>query len=223
MPRPPRHQSPCHLTARSVHFGRRTDRRICVDVLPERKVSTPSKFTLARRNLKLSKLDNNNACHILLAADVCDCEYKRNGTANVFVFLDVHCPWRQTKLLTAELGVDFAVCMRDLTDVYFPKASHPRRSATPSTQLAGMLYRAFLRDEARRVLRRLELPAMSPSTPAGSTWLKSRSESCDSHAWTGGSPQRHRSNSKLLLVNDSAMPPPLASNAGSQPIRPTPK
>jgi len=27
-----------------------------------------------------------------------DCEYKRNGTANLFVFLDVHRPWRKVKV-----------------------------------------------------------------------------------------------------------------------------
>jgi hypothetical protein len=26
-----------------------------------------------------------------------DCEYKRNGTANLFIFLDVHRPWRKVK------------------------------------------------------------------------------------------------------------------------------
>jgi hypothetical protein len=27
-----------------------------------------------------------------------DCEYKRNGNANLFVFLDVHRPWRKVKV-----------------------------------------------------------------------------------------------------------------------------
>ena len=27
-----------------------------------------------------------------------DCEYKRNGTANLFVFLDVNRPWRKVKV-----------------------------------------------------------------------------------------------------------------------------
>jgi hypothetical protein len=26
-----------------------------------------------------------------------DCGYKRNGTANLFIFLDVHRPWRKVK------------------------------------------------------------------------------------------------------------------------------
>jgi hypothetical protein len=28
-----------------------------------------------------------------------DCEYRRNGTANLFVFLDVHRPWRHVKVI----------------------------------------------------------------------------------------------------------------------------
>ena len=58
-----------------------------------------------------------------------DCEYKRNGTANLFVFLDVHRPWRKVKVTISRTAVDFAACMRDLADLHFPKArAHPRRS-----------------------------------------------------------------------------------------------
>ena len=70
----------------------------------------------------------------------CDCEYKRNGTANLFVFLDVHRPWRKIKVTDSRTGVDFAVCMRDLTDVYFPKAKLIRVVLDNlSTQSAGTL------------------------------------------------------------------------------------
>jgi hypothetical protein len=56
-----------------------------------------------------------------------DCEYKRNGTANLFVFLDVHRPWRKVKVTTSRTAVDFAACMRDLADLHFPR---PRASAS---------------------------------------------------------------------------------------------
>ena len=46
-----------------------------------------------------------------------DCEYKRNGTANLFVFLDVHRPWRKVKVTESRAAVDFAACMRELTDL----------------------------------------------------------------------------------------------------------
>src|SRR5215469_13559291 len=51
-----------------------------------------------------------------------DYEYKRNGTVNLFVFLDAHRPWRKVKVTDSRTAVDFAACMRDLTDVHYPKA-----------------------------------------------------------------------------------------------------
>src|SRR5208283_5800212 len=53
-----------------------------------------------------------------------DCEYKRNGTANLFVFLDVNRPWRKLKVTERRAAEDFAVCMRDS-----PMSIIPRRSA----------------------------------------------------------------------------------------------
>ena len=56
-----------------------------------------------------------------------DCEYKRNGTTNLFIFLDAHRSWRIRVVL-------------DNLSTHFP----------------GSLYQAFPPCEARRVLRRLE-------------------------------------------------------------------
>jgi len=55
-----------------------------------------------------------------------DYEYKRNGTINLFVFLDAHRPWRKVKVTDSRTAVDFAACMRDLTDVHYPKAARIR-------------------------------------------------------------------------------------------------
>jgi hypothetical protein len=55
-----------------------------------------------------------------------DCEYKRYGTANLFVFLDVHRPWRKVKVTDSRAAVDFAARMRELTDVHFPEAQRIR-------------------------------------------------------------------------------------------------
>ena len=86
-----------------------------------------------------------------------DCEYKRNGTANLFVFLDVHRPWRKVKVTTSRTAVDFAACMRDLADLHFPKAARIRVVLDNlSTHSAGALYQTFPAEEARRLLRRLE-------------------------------------------------------------------
>jgi transposase len=86
-----------------------------------------------------------------------DCEYRRNGTANLFVFVDVHRSWRKVKVTESRTAVDFAACMRDLVDVHFPAAERIRVVLDNlSTHLAGALYQAFPAQEARRVLRRLE-------------------------------------------------------------------
>jgi transposase len=97
-----------------------------------------------------------------------DCEYKRNGTANLFIFLDVHRPWRKVKVTDSRAAVDFAACMRELTDVHFPKAERIRVVLDNlSTHSAGALYQAFPPDEARRVLRRLEFHHL----PKHASWL----------------------------------------------------
>src|SRR4249920_3150231 len=49
-----------------------------------------------------------------------DCEYRRNGTANLFVVLDVNRPWRKVKVTERRTAQDFAACMRDLTDIHYP-------------------------------------------------------------------------------------------------------
>jgi hypothetical protein len=58
-----------------------------------------------------------------------DCEYRRNGTANLFVFLDVNRPWRKVKVTARRATEDFALCMRELTDRYYPKAERIRGRA----------------------------------------------------------------------------------------------
>ena len=97
-----------------------------------------------------------------------DCEYRRNGTANLFVFLDVHRSWRKVKVTASRAAVDFAACMRDLVDVHFPKAERIRVVLDNlSTHSAAALYQTFPAEEARRVLRRLEFHFV----PKHASWL----------------------------------------------------
>ncbi len=97
-----------------------------------------------------------------------DCEYKRNGTANLFIFLDVHRPWRKVKVTDSRTAVDFAACMQELVDVHFPKAERIRVVLDNlSTHSVGALYQAFPPDEARRLLRRLEFHYV----PKHASWL----------------------------------------------------
>ena len=97
-----------------------------------------------------------------------DCEYKRNGTANLFIFLDVHRPWRKVKVTERRSAEDYAHCMREVVDVHCPDAERIRVvQDNLSTHSAGALYQAFPPAEARRILRRLEFHF----TPKHASWL----------------------------------------------------
>jgi len=97
-----------------------------------------------------------------------DCEYRRNGTANLFVFLDVHNPWRKVKVTGRRAAEDFAGCMRELSDVHFPDAEKIRVVLDNlSTHSPSALYQTFPAPEARRILRRIEFHY----TPRHASWL----------------------------------------------------
>jgi transposase len=97
-----------------------------------------------------------------------DYEYVRHGTANVFLFVDVHRPWRHAKVTDHRAGLDFAGCMRDLVDEHYPEADRIRVVLDNlSTHAPAALYQAFEPAEARRILRRLEFHF----TPKHASWL----------------------------------------------------
>ena len=97
-----------------------------------------------------------------------DYEYRRNGTANVFMFVDVNRPWRHAKVTDRRAHVDFAECMRDLVDEHYPQADCIRVVLDNlSTHSAAALYETFPPEEARRILRGLEFHY----TPKHASWL----------------------------------------------------
>lgn len=97
-----------------------------------------------------------------------DYEYRRNGTVNLFVFLDVHRPWRRVKLTDRRTNQDFAHCMRELVDDDFPDAPVVRVVMDNlSTHTLGAIYDTFPAAEARRVVKRLEIH----HTPKHASWL----------------------------------------------------
>ena len=97
-----------------------------------------------------------------------DCEYRRNGTANLFVFLDANRPWRKVKVTERRTAQDFAICMRELADLHYPKAERIRVVLDNlSTHTAGALYQTFPAEEARRILRRIEFHYV----PKHASWL----------------------------------------------------
>jgi transposase len=97
-----------------------------------------------------------------------DCEYRRNGTANLFVFVDAHRSWRRVKVTDHRAAEDFAGCMCDLVDVHYPKVEKIRVVMDNlSTHSPSALYQTFPAPEARRILRRLEFHY----TPKHASWL----------------------------------------------------
>src|SRR5262249_49553764 len=82
-----------------------------------------------------------------------DCEYRPTGTATLCASPDANRPWRKVKVTERRTAQDFAACMRELTDLHYPKAERIRVVLDNlSTHSAGALYQAFPADEARRVL-----------------------------------------------------------------------
>jgi len=97
-----------------------------------------------------------------------DYEYQRNGTANLFVFLDVHRPWRHVEVTDQRTAKDFAAQMRQLVDVHYPEAEIIRVVLDNlSTHSPGALYEAFPPQEARRLLKKLEFHFV----PKHASWL----------------------------------------------------
>jgi len=55
-----------------------------------------------------------------------DSEYKRNGTANLFVMVDANRSWRKVEVTDRRANQDFALCMRELTDIDYPDTDQIR-------------------------------------------------------------------------------------------------
>lgn len=97
-----------------------------------------------------------------------DYEYARNGTVNLFVFVNAHEPWRHVKVTDQRTHADFAACLKDLVDVHYPKAKRIRLVLDNlSTHRLSNLYHCFPAEEARRIARRLEIHY----TPTHASWL----------------------------------------------------
>ena len=97
-----------------------------------------------------------------------DYEYKREGTANLFLFVQPLLGWRQVNVTTHRTKQDFAQQMKLLVDVYFPDANLIRLVVDNlNTHTPAALYEAFVPAEARRITRKLEFHY----TPKHGSWL----------------------------------------------------
>jgi len=97
-----------------------------------------------------------------------DYEYKRNGTRNLFMFFQPKGGWRHVKVTQRRTKQDFAECMRDLVDVFFPDADKIVLVLDNlNTHTPASLYETFEPTEAKRILDRLEFHF----TPKHGSWL----------------------------------------------------
>ncbi len=97
-----------------------------------------------------------------------DYEYRRNGTVNLFVFLDAHRSWRRVQVTDHRAADDFALCMRELVDGDFPQAERIRVVLDNlSTHTPAALYASLPPAEARRLLKKIEFHY----TPKHASWL----------------------------------------------------
>jgi hypothetical protein len=74
-----------------------------------------------------------------------DYEYRRVGTANIFLFLDRHRGWRKAKPTEPKGNADFAKCMRDLVDIHYPAAELIRVVMDNLLIALGLSTKLFLR------------------------------------------------------------------------------
>ena len=97
-----------------------------------------------------------------------DYEYRRRGTANLFLLFEPLAGWRHVEVTERRTAVDFAHQMRALVDVHYPEAERIAVALDNlSTHSPAALYQTFPPDEARRLLKRLEFHY----TPKHGSWL----------------------------------------------------
>ncbi len=97
-----------------------------------------------------------------------DYEYERNGTSNLFVFVQPLGGWREVKVTDRRTKKDFAECMKDLVDRHFPSADKIRVVMDNlNTHRLANLYERFEPEEARRIIKKLEIH----HTPKHASWL----------------------------------------------------
>jgi hypothetical protein len=97
-----------------------------------------------------------------------DYEYRRNGTANVFMTVEPLAGWRHVEVTERRTAVDFAQQMRWLVDGAYPDAKVIRVVLDNlNTHTTASLYAAFPAAEARRLARKLEFH----HTPKHGSWL----------------------------------------------------
>jgi DDE superfamily endonuclease len=97
-----------------------------------------------------------------------DCEYLRNGVANLFLAFEPLAGRRVVEVTQRRTAVDFARFLKRLLDEVYPMACRVVLvTDNLNTHCAGSLYEAFEPTEARRLVERIEWHY----TPKHGSWL----------------------------------------------------
>ena len=97
-----------------------------------------------------------------------DCEYVRNGTANLFIAFEPLTGWRQVQVTDSRTRTDLARFVKGLIDVRYKDAEKVVLVMDNlNTHSAASFYEAFEPAEARRLAERLEIH----HSPKHGSWL----------------------------------------------------
>jgi len=97
-----------------------------------------------------------------------DTEYKRNGTANIFIAFEPLAGQRHTKVTAQRTKVDWAHFIQELVDLHYPHVEKIRLVMDNlNTHTKASLYEAFDPTEAKRIADKLEIHY----TPKHGSWL----------------------------------------------------
>jgi hypothetical protein len=97
-----------------------------------------------------------------------DYEYKRNGTASLFMLFAPLEGWRHVSVSGHRAAIDYAHVLKALSDLHFPSAEAITLvQDNLNTHTPASLYRAFPPAEARRIADRFEWHY----TPKHGSWL----------------------------------------------------
>jgi uncharacterized small protein (DUF1192 family) len=97
-----------------------------------------------------------------------DYEYRRNGTANLFMMFAPLEGWRHLKVTDRHTALDYAQVLKELSDTHFPASVQiVLVQDNLNTHKPASLYEAFPPAEARRLVERFEWHY----TPKHGSWL----------------------------------------------------
>jgi DDE superfamily endonuclease len=97
-----------------------------------------------------------------------DYEYERKGTCHQLMMCEPLRGWRHAKVTERRTRKDYAECVRELAEVYYPRARKIRLvQDNLNTHDGASLYEAFPPERARRILDRIEWHY----TPKHGSWL----------------------------------------------------